>query len=51
KTLALVSLYSMPDYDLLRESYNTLYSCTHQGNEALVVVEVFTIQAVIAMVP
>ncbi|KAG2065942.1 hypothetical protein BDR04DRAFT_1160881 [Suillus decipiens] len=51
KTLTLISLYSRPDYELLRESYNTLYSCTHQGNEALMVVEVFAIQAVIAMVP
>ncbi|KAG1732805.1 hypothetical protein EDB19DRAFT_1591707, partial [Suillus lakei] len=51
KTLALISLYSMPDYELLRGSYHTLYSCTHQGNEALVIVEVFAIQAVIAMVP
>ncbi|KAG1900656.1 uncharacterized protein F5891DRAFT_951969, partial [Suillus fuscotomentosus] len=51
KTLALISLYSTPDYELLLESYNTLYSCTHQGNESLMVVEVFTIQAVIAMFP
>jgi hypothetical protein len=51
KTLALISLYSTPDYELLCESYNTLYLCTHQGNEALMVVEVFAIQAVIAMVP
>ncbi|KAG1804054.1 uncharacterized protein BJ212DRAFT_1284806 [Suillus subaureus] len=51
KTLTLISLYSMPDYELLQESYNTLYSCTHQGNEALMVVKVFAIQAVITMVP
>ncbi|KAG2071518.1 hypothetical protein BDR04DRAFT_985667, partial [Suillus decipiens] len=51
KTLALVSLYLAPDYELLQESYNTLYSCTHQGNEVLVVVEVFAIQAAIAMSP
>ncbi|KAG1758651.1 hypothetical protein EDD22DRAFT_763683, partial [Suillus occidentalis] len=51
KTLALVSLYSAPDYHILRESYNTLYSCTYQGDTALVFVEVSTIQAVVAMVP
>ncbi|KAG1823285.1 hypothetical protein EV424DRAFT_1321265 [Suillus variegatus] len=51
KTLALVSLYSPPNYQLLEESYHTLYSCTYQGNEALKLVDVSTIQSVIAMVP
>ncbi|KAG1746111.1 hypothetical protein EDB19DRAFT_1631834, partial [Suillus lakei] len=50
KTLALVSLYSAPDYHILWESYNTLYSYTYQGDTVLVFVKVFTIPAVVAMV-
>ncbi|KAG1743285.1 uncharacterized protein EDB91DRAFT_1051530, partial [Suillus paluster] len=51
KTLALISLCSVPDYELLHESYNTLYSCTYEGNEVLVLIGVSTIQAVVAIVP
>ncbi|KAG1834730.1 hypothetical protein EV424DRAFT_1309649 [Suillus variegatus] len=51
RTLALVSLYSPLNYQLLEESYHTLYSCTYQGNEALKLVDVSSIQSVIAMVP
>ena len=49
--MALVSLYSMPHRELLRLSSNTLYSCEHNGDNALRFIDVKTIQAVVAMVP
>jgi hypothetical protein len=48
-TLACVSCYSQPHADLLQVSRNTLWSCTHQ--EAVKVVDVKSITAVVAMVP
>ncbi|KDQ10224.1 hypothetical protein BOTBODRAFT_116094 [Botryobasidium botryosum FD-172 SS1] len=46
---ALVTPYSTPDPLLLEQSSNTLYACTH--TETLRVVNVKSIQAVVAMVP
>ncbi|KII83655.1 hypothetical protein PLICRDRAFT_32845 [Plicaturopsis crispa FD-325 SS-3] len=51
RTVALISLYSTPDTGLLAQSFNTLYSCQHQGDTALVVVDVQSIVSVVAMVP
>ncbi|KDQ51981.1 hypothetical protein JAAARDRAFT_73289 [Jaapia argillacea MUCL 33604] len=51
KTLALVSLYSPPDSDLLTASSNTVWSCKYQGDDALRVVDVSTIESVVAIVP
>ncbi|RDB26701.1 hypothetical protein Hypma_005263 [Hypsizygus marmoreus] len=51
RTLAMISLYSRPDLDLLRKSSNTLWSCRHQGVAGLVVVEARSIEAVVAMAP
>jgi hypothetical protein len=50
-TLALVSLYSPPDTNLLTESYGTLWSCKYQGHDDLVVVDAKAILSVVAMVP
>lgn len=47
----MISLYSLPDRDLLRSSSNTLWSCTYRGNTSLAVVDVKEISAVVAMVP
>jgi hypothetical protein len=49
--LALVSLYSRPDIDLLRVSHDTLWSCEHQGDSALHFIDVRIIQSVVAMIP
>jgi hypothetical protein len=49
--LALVSLYSDPDRDLLRTSSETFYTCTYQGQAGLAVVKATYIQSVVAMVP
>ena len=51
QTLALVSVYSPVDRDLLKESYNTLWTCTYQGDQALKVIDVTMITAVIALLP
>ena len=51
KTLALVSTYSGPQPDLLRQSHNTLWACRYQGVRGLQVIEVTHIHSVVAMVP
>jgi hypothetical protein len=47
----MVSRYSSPHVGLLELSYHTLWSCTHQGDASLTVIDVKSISAVVAMVP
>jgi hypothetical protein len=49
--LTLVSLYLTPDLRLLKASHNTLWSCEHQGDLALLFIDTKTIQSVVAMIP
>ena len=51
KSLTMVSMYSPPHDGLLTLSFNTLRSCTYQGNDSLKVIDANSIAAVIAMVP
>lgn len=51
QAFALVSLYSPPDENLLRDTYNTLAVCAYQGEEALMIINVKSILSVVAMVP
>ncbi|KAJ6514364.1 hypothetical protein C8R47DRAFT_1282332 [Mycena vitilis] len=51
KTLALVSVYSEPDPDVLRESYEMVALCEYYGDDDLDVIEVDQIQAGVAMIP
>lgn len=51
RTLAVISLYSRPDPELLATSSSTLWSCRHQGDTTIVVVDVKCIIAVVAVVP
>ncbi|KAG1861768.1 hypothetical protein DFJ58DRAFT_871719 [Suillus subalutaceus] len=51
ETLAVITLYSPPDVKLLQASHYTLWSCHHQGDAALVVINVKMIESVVAMVP
>jgi hypothetical protein len=51
KSLAMVSTYSAPNQHLFELSYCTLWSCTHGGDNSLVVIDVKSIEAVVAMVP
>ena len=49
--VALVSLYSTPDPDLLEISSDTLLVCKYHGDASLVLVEAQSIKSVVAMVP
>lgn len=49
-TLAVGSLFSAPDPDLLEQSYSTVYSCQHQANSILAF-HVKTVEALVAMIP
>ncbi|KAF8064108.1 hypothetical protein FPV67DRAFT_1782455 [Lyophyllum atratum] len=51
RTLAVISLYSPPDAELLSISSGTLWSCRHQGDAAVIVIDVKCIEAVVAVVP
>ncbi|KAG6835383.1 hypothetical protein H0H93_001990 [Arthromyces matolae] len=51
RTLAVVSLYTRPDPHLLEISAGTLWSCRHQGDNAIVVVNVKMIESVVAVIP
>ncbi|THH20286.1 hypothetical protein EW146_g1041 [Bondarzewia mesenterica] len=51
KAVAMVSLYSDPNPDLLKQSYGTYWSSKHQGDTALRVIDYHTIKSVVAMVP
>ena len=51
KTLALVSVWSPPHLALLQESYHTLWYCTHQGDDAIKVIDTTTIESVVSMIP
>lgn len=50
-SFAMVSAYSPPDGDLLKDSSNTLWSCQHRGEAGLVIVPVQHILSVVAMIP
>ena len=48
---ALVSVWSDPDMDLLRDSSEMVYSCTYRSNACLHVIDVKMITSVVAMIP
>ncbi|KAJ8580934.1 hypothetical protein M405DRAFT_887586 [Rhizopogon salebrosus TDB-379] len=49
--VAMVSVYSHPDPELLQRSTQTVWSCKHEGDQALQLVGVKSIQSVVAMIP
>ncbi|KII89767.1 hypothetical protein PLICRDRAFT_564772 [Plicaturopsis crispa FD-325 SS-3] len=51
RQLALVSMFTPPDAALLEASVNTLWSCRHQGDLGLRVIDTKYILSVVAMVP
>lgn len=51
QSLALVSMFSPPDQELLDLSHQAVYICQHGGIGALKVVDVKSITAVVSMVP
>jgi hypothetical protein len=50
-SLALVSVFSPPDEDLLEESHHAAYICQYRGVAALRVVDAKAITSVVSMVP
>jgi hypothetical protein len=50
-SLALISMFSNPDQEILALSNHAAYICRHGGTDALTVVEVKAITAVVSMVP
>jgi hypothetical protein len=50
-SLALVSVFSPPDEELLKESNHAVHICRHGGVAALRVVDVKSISSVVSMVP
>jgi hypothetical protein len=51
RAYALVSLWSEPNMDLLRDSSGTVYSCVYQGVAELRVINAKTITSSVAMLP
>ena len=51
RPVALISLYSAPDHDLLKISSDTLLVCRYHGDDTLILVEAQAIKSVVAMVP
>jgi hypothetical protein len=51
KTFVLVSQFSQPHLALLEQSFQTVFVCRHNADNSLKLIEVSTIQAVVAMVP
>ena len=50
-SLALGSLFSPPDDDLLQRSFGTVYVCHYQGDDALEVIDVKKFDSVVSMFP
>lgn len=51
RTIAMISLYSIPDPVLIERSSGALVVCGYEGDPCLVVLDVKAIQSVVAMVP
>ena len=49
--MAMASIYSAPDHFLREASYDTILSCTYLGNTSLRIVDIKSIESVIAMIP
>ncbi|KAK1234064.1 hypothetical protein PQX77_002739 [Marasmius sp. AFHP31] len=49
--LAMVSVFSEPDQDLLKRSHGTVHLCNYEGHAAMMVIGVKEIKALVAMVP
>jgi hypothetical protein len=51
KTLVLISEFSQPHTNLFKNSFQTVFACRYNGDASLKLVEVHTIQSVVAMIP
>ncbi|KAF8330274.1 hypothetical protein F5887DRAFT_869282, partial [Amanita rubescens] len=50
-TVAVISVFSSPDTQLLQESHHVVHACHYQGDSKLVVCNVKCIKSLVAMVP
>ncbi|KAF5379709.1 hypothetical protein D9615_005670 [Tricholomella constricta] len=50
-TLAVVSVFSSPDRELLKKSHQTVHMCRYMGADALLAIHVKQIDSVVAMIP
>jgi hypothetical protein len=50
-TVAMVSVYSRPDPELLQKSMQSVWSCKYHDSEALQLVSAKSIQSVVSMIP
>ncbi|KAF9462672.1 hypothetical protein BDZ94DRAFT_1194350, partial [Collybia nuda] len=50
-SLAVISVFSPPDCDLLPQSFQTVYACHYQGDHALLVIDIEQIESVILIIP
>jgi hypothetical protein len=51
KTFALISEFSQPHTELFENSFQTVFASRYQGDASLKLIEVHTIQSVVAMIP
>ena len=49
--MAMASIYLAPNHFLREASYDTILSCTYLGNTSLRIVDIKSIESVIAMIP
>jgi hypothetical protein len=49
--LAVVSVFSPPDQELLNCSFQTVYACHYRGDNILKAIDVKTIESVVSMIP
>ena len=47
----MVSLYSPPDQELIKQSYGTLISCRYQGDGSMRIIPIGSILSVVGMIP
>jgi hypothetical protein len=50
-TLAVASVFSQPDHELLKRSHQTTYVCCYQGDDALITINIKDICSLVSMVP
>ncbi|KAF9463097.1 hypothetical protein BDZ94DRAFT_637947, partial [Collybia nuda] len=50
-SLAVISVFSPPNHDLLHQSFQTVYACHYQGVDALLVIDIKQIESVVSMIP
>lgn len=51
RTYTLISVWSKPDPQLLKQSFQAVYACSYHGQDDLQVIKAKTISTVVAMMP